>query len=171
MSLDSTPTTGTPQTLSAIPLTDPNVTSTGDPTIGSLVRDATTQVSSLVRAEVELAKAETVADLKKGVTGSVFFILAGVVLLYSSFFFFFFLAYVINIWLPTWASFGIVFLLMVFIAVVAAVIGFLQVRRIRGPKKTIESLKESQSLLKGDIDPATALKQPAGATTSSRSQG
>ncbi|GAA1011448.1 phage holin family protein [Nocardiopsis tropica] len=167
--MDSTPTTGTPQTLSAIPLTDPNVTSTGDPTIGSLVRDATAQVSSLVRAEVELAKTETVADLKKGVTGSAFFILAGVVLLYSSFFFFFFLAYVINIWLPTWAAFGIVFLLMVFIAVVSAVIGYLQVRRIRGPKKTIESLKESQSILKGDLDPVVALKKPAGAPSAGSS--
>lgn len=39
------------------------------------VRDATTQVSTLVRAEVELAKAEITRDVKKGLTGSVFFIL------------------------------------------------------------------------------------------------
>lgn len=149
MSLDSTPTTGTPRTLSAIPLTDPNVTSTGEPTIGSLVRDASNQVSSLVRAEVELAKAETVRDVKRGITGSAFFIVAGVVLLYSSFFFFFFLAWVLDVWLPTWAAFGIVFLLMVIVSVLAALFGYLKVRRIRGPQKTISTLKDSQSLLPG----------------------
>ena len=47
-----------------------------DPSIGDLVKDATSQVSTLVRAEVELAKAEITRDVKKGLTGSVFFILA-----------------------------------------------------------------------------------------------
>ena len=60
--------------------------------IGDLVKDATTQVSTLVRAEVELARAEITRDVKKGLTGSVFFILALVVLFYSTFFFFFFVA-------------------------------------------------------------------------------
>lgn len=147
MSLDSTPTTGTPRTLSAIPLTDPNVTATGDPTIGSLVRDASAQVSSLVRAEVELAKAETFSEVKKAVTGSVFFAIAGVVALYSSFFFFFFLAWLLNVWLPMWVASLIVFILMLVVAGLAALFGFLKVRRIRGPRKTIDSLKQSQSLL------------------------
>ncbi len=147
MSLDSTPTGGTPQTLSAIPLSDPNVTASGDPSIGSLVRDATTQVSSLVRAEVELAKAETMRDVKKAATGSVFFAVAGVVALYSSFFFFFFLAWLLNVWLPMWAASLIVFVLMLVVAGIAALFGYLKVRRIRGPQKTIASLKQSQALL------------------------
>lgn len=150
MSLDSTPTGGTPRTLSAIPLSDPNVTASGDPTIGSLVRDASTQVSSLVRAEVELAKAETMRDVKKAATGSVFFAVAGVVALYSSFFFFFFLTWLLNLWLPMWASALIVFVLMLVVAGIAALLGYLKVKRIRGPQKTIASLKESQSILKSD---------------------
>ncbi|WP_019201850.1 phage holin family protein [Tsukamurella sp. 1534] len=154
MSLDSTPTTGTPKTLSAIPLTDPNVTSTGEPSIGSLVRDASAQVSSLVRAEVELAKAETVQDVKKAATGSAFFAIAGVVALYSSFFFFFFLTWLLNVWLPMWASALIVFVLMIVVAGVAALLGYLKVKRIRGPQKTIESLKQSQSLLSSDAKAA-----------------
>ncbi|WP_248489752.1 phage holin family protein [Tsukamurella sp. PLM1] len=149
MSLDSTPTSGTPRTLSAIPLTDPNVTASGDPTIGSLVRDASAQVSSLVRAEVELAKAETVQEVKKAATGSAFFAIAGVVALYSSFFFFFFLTWLLNIWLPMWAASLIVFILMLVVAGLAAFLGYLKVRKIRGPKKTIDSLKQSQSLLSG----------------------
>ncbi|CPW46559.1 Acetyl-CoA synthetase [Mycobacteroides abscessus] len=70
---------GVPITVAAIPLSDPNATGTGEPTIGNLVRDATTQVSALVRAEVELARAEVIRDVKKGVAGSIFFIAALVV--------------------------------------------------------------------------------------------
>ncbi|MDF0529602.1 phage holin family protein [Tsukamurella sp. 8F] len=147
MSLDSTSTTGTPRTLSAIPLSDPSVTATGEPSIGALVRDASAQVSSLVRAEVELAKAETVSEVKKAVTGSVFFVIAGVVLLYSSFFLFFFLGELLDVWLPRWAAFLIVFALMVVVAVVAGLLGYLKVRKIRGPKKTIASVKEVPSVL------------------------
>ncbi len=149
MSLDSTSTTGTPKTLSAIPLSEPSVTSSGEPTIGALLRDASAQVSSLVRSEVALAKAETISEVKKAATGSVFFVLAGVVLLYSSFFFFFFLAELLNEWLPRWAGFLIVFVLMVVVALVSALLGFLKVRRIRGPRKTIASVKEVPSVLPG----------------------
>ncbi|TWS21346.1 phage holin family protein [Tsukamurella asaccharolytica] len=168
MSLDSTPTSGTPRTLSAIPLTDPNVTASGDPTIGSLVRDATTQVSSLVRAEVELAKAETMRDVKKAATGSAFFAVAGVVALYSSFFFFFFLTWLLNVWLPMWAASLIVFVLMLVVAGVAALLGYLKVKRIKGPQKTIASLKESQSLLKNEVDPTSALPPGAPSTAARR---
>jgi hypothetical protein len=82
---------GVPTTVTSIPLVDPHAPKE-NPSIGDLVKDATAQVSTLVRAEVELAKAEITRDVKKGLTGSVFFILALVVLFYSTFFFFFFLA-------------------------------------------------------------------------------
>ena len=143
----STPHGGSDRTLSAIPLTDPNVTAGGEPTIGALVRDASAQVSSLVRAEVELAKAETMAEVKKAATGSVFFIVAGVVLLYSSFFFFFFLADVFTLFMPRAAASGVVFLLMVLFAALSAFLGYLKVKKIRGPQKTIASVKEMQAML------------------------
>ena len=82
---------GVPDTVTSIPLADPNAVPP-NASIGELVRDATAQVSTLVRAEVELAKAEITRDVKKGLTGSVYFIIALVVLLYSTFFMFFFLA-------------------------------------------------------------------------------
>ncbi|KXW59758.1 membrane protein [Mycolicibacterium phlei DSM 43072] len=113
-----------------------------DPSIGDLVKDATAQVSTLVRAEVELAKAEITRDVKKGLTGSVYFILALVVLFYSTFFFFFFLGELLDLWLVKWAAYLIVFGLMVVTTGVFALLGFLKVRRIRGPQKTIESVRE-----------------------------
>ena len=99
---------GVPTTVTSIPLVDPHAPKP-DPSIGDLVKDATAQVSTLVRAEVELARAEITRDVKKGLTGSVFFILALVVLFYSTFFFFFFLAELLDTWLWRWVAFLIVF--------------------------------------------------------------
>jgi hypothetical protein len=135
---------GIPQTLTTIPLTDPHAIS-AEPSIGELVKDATAQMSTLVRAEVELARAEITRDVKKGLTGSVFFISALVVLFYSTFFFFFFLAELLDIWLWRWVAFLIVFGIMVVVTVVLALFGYLKVRRIRGPQQTIESVKETRS--------------------------
>src|SRR5689334_22923291 len=132
---------GVPTTVTSIPLVDPHAPK-ADPSVGDLVKDATAQVSTLVRAEVELAKAEITRDVKKGLTGSVFFILALVVLFYSTFFFFFFVAELLDTWLWRWAAFLIVFGIMVVVTAVLALVGFLKVRRIRGPRKTIESVKE-----------------------------
>ncbi|MDA2889784.1 phage holin family protein [Mycolicibacterium sp. BiH015] len=132
---------GVPNTVTSIPLVDPHAPKP-DPSIGDLVKDATAQVSTLVRAEVELAKAEITRDVKKGLTGSVFFIAALVVLFYSTFFFFFFLAELLDNWLWKWAAYLIVFGIMVVLTGVLALFGYLKVRRIRGPQKTIESVRE-----------------------------
>jgi len=134
---------GVPSTVASIPLVDPHAPKS-DPSIGDLVKDATAQVSTLVRAEVELARAEITRDVKKGLTGSVFFILALVVLFYSTFFFFFFVAELLDTWLWRWVAFLIVFVLMVVTTAVFGLLGYLKVRRIRGPQKTIESVKEAR---------------------------
>ena len=105
-------------------------------------QEITRRSFAIVRAEVELAKAEITRDVKKGLTGSVFFILALVVLFYSTFFFFFFVAELLDTWLWRWAAFLIVFGIMVVVTAVFALLGYLKVRRIRGPQKTIESVKE-----------------------------
>jgi hypothetical protein len=144
---------GVPSTLTTIPLTDPHA-GPGEPSIGDLIKDATTQVSTLVRAEVELARAEITRDVKKGLTGSVFFIAALVVLFYSTFFFFFFLAELLSNWLAQWAAYLIVFAIMVVVGAALAVLGFLKVRRIRGPRQTIESVKETRTALTPGHDKA-----------------
>jgi len=137
---------GVPDTVTSIPLADPHAVPE-NASIGELVRDATAQVSTLVRAEVELARAEITRDVKKGLTGSVFFIIALVVLLYSTFFMFFFLAELLDTWVWRWAAFLIVFILMLVVTAVFALLGYLKVRRIRGPRQTIESVKETSSAL------------------------
>jgi uncharacterized membrane protein YqjE len=135
-----------PATVTSIPLVDPHAVSP-DASIGALVKEATAQVSTLVRAEVELARAEITRDVKKGLTGSVFFILALVILFYSTFFFFFFLAELLDTWLWKWVAYLIVFAIMLVVTAVLALFGYLKVRRIRGPQQTIESVKETRSAL------------------------
>lgn len=154
---------GVPTTVTSIPLVDPHALKP-DPSIGELVKDATTQVSTLVRAEVELARAEITRDVKKGLTGSVFFILALVVLFYSTFFFFFFVAELLDTWLWRWVAFLIVFGIMVLVTAVLALFGYLKVRRIKGPQQTIESVKETRQALTPGHDKAAdkALTSPSG---------
>ncbi|WP_280833046.1 phage holin family protein [Mycolicibacterium frederiksbergense] len=147
---------GVPATVTSIPLVDPHAPKP-DASIGELVRDATAQVSTLVRAEVELAKAEITRDVKKGLTGSVFFIAALVVLFYSTFFFFFFLAELLDTWLWRWVAFLIVFGIMLVVTGALAVLGFLKVRRIRGPQQTIESVKEAREALTPGHEKSAAL--------------
>lgn len=160
---------GIPATVTSIPLVDPHAPS-ADPSIGELVKDATAQVSTLVRAEVELARAEITRDVKKGLTGSVYFILALVVLFYSTFFFFFFVAELLDTWLWRWVAFLIVFAVMVLTTAVLALLGYLKVRRIRGPQKTIESVKETKAAFTGQ-GPTKPVVPPAGAAPATDPSG
>ncbi len=151
---------GVPTTVASIPLVDPHAPKV-DPSIGDLVKDATAQVSTLVRAEVELAKAEITRDVKKGLTGSVFFIAALVVLFYSTFFFFFFLAELLDEWIWRWVAFLIVFVLMVLTTGALALFGYLKVRRIRGPQQTIETVREIPAALTPGHDKPAEPARPA----------
>ena len=161
---------GVPTTVTSIPLVDPHAPKP-DPSLGDLVKDATAQVSTLVRAEVELAKSEITRDVKKGLTGSVYFILALVVLFYSTFFFFFFVAELLDTWIWRWLAFLIVFALMVLTTAVLALLGYLKVRRIRGPQQTIESVKEARVALIPGGDKSAATKSGTDSGADHRSVG
>lgn len=148
-----------PPVLPSIPLAAEPVKTLDQQSIGGLVREASTHVSSLLRAEVELAKAEVASEVKKGVQGSIFFIVALVIVLFSLFFFFFAIAELLAIWLNRAASFGIVFGVMILVAGVFGLLGYLRVRKIRAPEKTISSLKETGQAFgqigRGPATPAT----------------
>lgn len=136
-----------PPVLPSIPLSPEPVKPASEQSIGALVREATTQVSALVRAEVELARAEITAEVKKGLQGSVFFLIALVIVLFSLFFLFFTFAELLDLWLPRPAAFGIVFGVMLLAAGLFGLLGYLRVRKIRKPERTINSLKESAQVL------------------------
>ncbi len=139
--------TDVPPVLPSIPLAAEPVKSATDQSIGGLVREATSQVSTLVRAEVELAKVEVSAEVRKGLQGSIFFVVAATVALFSLFFLFFALAETLALFLNRAAAFGIVFGFMLLLAGLFGLFGYLRVRKIRKPERTINSLKESAQVL------------------------
>lgn len=134
----------------SIPLNAEPVRQEGDVSVGALVKDVTTHVSTLVRAEVELAKTEITAEVKKGVQGSIFFVVAAVVALFSLFWFFFAVAEAFNLIWPTqrWAGFAVTFVIMLLVAGLAGLLGYLKVRKIRKPERTIETARESVEVLR-----------------------
>ncbi|WP_016700092.1 phage holin family protein [Actinoalloteichus spitiensis] len=144
---------GTPP-IPSIPLSEDDRTdgATGEKSIGNLVRQATVHMSTLIRAEVELAKQEITAEVKKGLRGSVYFVLALTVLAFSSFFLFFTLAELLAVWLPRWAGFGIVFLVMLVVAGFLTYKGYRRVRSIRKPERTISTVRETAAGFSGHRD-------------------
>ncbi len=137
--------TGTAVT--SIPLSEEGTGSGSEQSIGALARDATTHLSTLVRGELELAKSEIIGEVRKGVKGSVYFVLALAILAFSMFFLFFTLAEgLAQLGLWRWAAFGIVFLFMLLVAGLFALLGYLRVRKIRAPQRTISTLKDTAQL-------------------------
>ena len=135
--------------VAAIPLTEDDPMSTGNgQSLGGLVRDATTHLSTLIRAEVELARSEITAEVKQGVRGSLFFIIALTLALLLMPFLLTTLALVIAIWLPEWAGFAIITGLMVLVAAACAFLGWRRVRKLRGPRRTISSVRDTAAALK-----------------------
>ncbi|PVZ09394.1 phage holin family protein [Actinomycetospora cinnamomea] len=139
-----------PPVVPSIPLNAEPVRQNGDASVGSLVKEVTTHVSTLVRAEVELAKTEITAEVKKGLQGSVFFVVAGAIAVFSLFFLFIAVAEAFNLIWPSqqWAGYLVTFGLMLGAAGLAGFLGYLKVRKIRAPERTIESAKESVEVLR-----------------------
>jgi hypothetical protein len=125
----------------------------GDQSIGALVKDATTHLSTLVRAEMELAKIEITRDVKRGLRGSVFFILALVVLMFSLYFPFIALAEgLAELGLQRWLGFLITWGVMLLVVGLLGFLGYKKVRGIKGPQRTIKTAQDTMAALKRDGD-------------------
>ena len=79
-----------------------------------------------------------------------------------------FLAELLDTWLWRWAAFLVVFILMLVVTAVFALLGYLKVRRIRGPQQTIESVKETTAALTPGINKAMGVTPPAPAVTTAQ---
>ncbi|MCT1370060.1 phage holin family protein [Corynebacterium mucifaciens] len=149
----------------SIPLRDTYATQPGNDSIGTLISNASEQVSTLVRGEIELAKAEVIGEVKKGAVGGGLFAAAGVIALYSSFFLFFALAEMLASWMHRGWAFLIVFLIMLALAGLLAFVGFRKIKKIKAPEKTIESVNELKNLKPGQAQKNLA-KDESGLYTS-----
>lgn len=119
------------------------------PSVGTLVKEASTHFSTLLRSELELAKTEVKTEVKKGVAGSGMLAAAGVIIALSFPFFFVAIAELLTdpVGLPRWLSYLILFVFFVLIAGVLAIIGLRKIKKIRAPERTIKSMKANKALV------------------------
>jgi hypothetical protein len=121
----------------------------GEPTIGQLVANASRDLSSLVRSEIELAKSELKTSAKSAGTGgglfggAAFLGLLAIILLSIA------AAYGISaLGLHPALAFLIVAFVYLLVAAVLGVIGKRLVGRAKPPQRAIETSKESVEALK-----------------------
>ncbi|SNR37936.1 phage holin family protein [Actinomadura mexicana] len=120
-----------------------------DKSLGELVALASSSVSDLIRAEMDLAKLELKADAKKAALGSVMFTIAAligglIVILLSIAFAYGLVA--AGIW--HWAAFLIVAGVYLLLALVLLAIGYFRIRKIEGAKRTRKTLKDDFTALR-----------------------
>jgi uncharacterized membrane protein YqjE len=135
----------------SIPLTAETPVKIAEETsIGGLIRDATAHLSTLVRAEVELARSEVAGEIKKGVKGSVYFILAVAVLPFALIMLFMTLAYALyDIFdFPLSLSFLIVFFVVIIVVGLFVFLGVRKMKKLRAPQRTIASAKDTVAALR-----------------------
>lgn len=139
---------------SAEPIRQPAAPRPTDPSIGRLVNNALEDVSSLVRNEIALAKAEISVDVKRGGIGAAMFVVAGVFAFLGLIFLLHTIALgIFALGLPLWASYLIVTVVLLIAAAIVALIGKSKIskfnpkpeRTIATTKDTIDSLKRSTS--------------------------
>lgn len=127
-----------------------------DPSLGDLVAQATTDLSTLVRSEIDLAKIELRKDVRRLATVAVmiagcFFAFNLVIVLLS-----FGLVYgLVKAGLDAWASFLIVAGIDVVLIGIAAGIAWLNFRRVSGLKLTRKTVQEDLAIMNRE-EPATA---------------
>ena len=118
-------------------------------TIGQLVADATHDVSTIVRSEIALAKAEITSDVKKAGQGAGMFAAAAFVGLLGLVFLFHTIVAVIDIWLPEWAGYLITTGLLFLVAAVLALLGRASMKKMKGkPERTIKNAQDTLDTLK-----------------------
>jgi membrane protein implicated in regulation of membrane protease activity len=105
-------------------------------------------VSTLVRGEIELAKAEVGDSVKRAGIGLGFFGAAAAVLFFSGIFIFVALAEGLTaLGLPRWLSYLLVWVLLVLIAGLAAFLGVRKLKKIKKPERTLETLHDLPQVL------------------------
>jgi hypothetical protein len=118
-------------------------------TIGQLVAQVTDDLSVIVRTELQLAKTEISAQLGTAGKGVGMLAGAGVVALYGLGLLFITLSLVIAVWLPAWAGFLIVTVVLFVVAAVLALIGRKALNQVNPrPERAIANAQETLAMVK-----------------------
>ena len=125
-----------------------------EPSVGELVRRASENVSTLVRAEIELAKAELSTTVKRAGIGGGMIAAAVAILIFSVPFLFVVIAEgLVALGLPRWLSYLIVWVLFLLVAAVLALLGRSQLRKIKPPERTIKTAKDTAAWARHPTSP------------------
>ncbi|NUR84800.1 MAG: phage holin family protein [Nonomuraea sp.] len=130
----------------------PETQTSEEESLGTLVAQATSQISDLVRAEIELAKSELSFDAKRvgiavGMFAAAAFTAHLVLILLS-----FTIGYVLAIWLPLPAAFGIVTAFYILMAGLMVLFGRSRLRGLTKMKRTSDSLRGLKDLATPEPD-------------------
>jgi putative superfamily III holin-X len=118
-------------------------------TLGALFANASRDVSTLVRSEIELAKLEIKADVKHGATGGAMFAVAGVFGFLALILLLIAAAYgLVAAGVPRALAFLIVAVVLLLVAGLLAFIGKRAVGKVGPPERTIRTSKETAAFLK-----------------------
>ncbi|MEO6703300.1 MAG: phage holin family protein [Jatrophihabitantaceae bacterium] len=121
----------------------------GQPSIGSLVADASASFSTLLHGEIELAKLEIKSSVKNAGTGAGMFIGAAVLAVFSLIFGLIALAeglVALHVW--RWLAYLIVFFFIIVLAGLLVLLGWRKVKRVKAPRQTIDTTKATVSALR-----------------------
>jgi hypothetical protein len=129
-----------------------------DLAVGDIIKNITDDVKLLVQDQIELAKAELTPAAKQGGTGLGLFGAAGYFALSASILLYFAAAWGLmeGAGLSAWLSFLIVAVALLLISGTLAGIGYLIVRRIKGPDRTIAQANQSVAEVKAAAERAVA---------------
>jgi uncharacterized membrane protein YqjE len=145
----ATSATPPPASATKAPAASSNGKHAAEPSVGKLVSDASTHLSTLIRGEIELAKLELRSTVKNAGTGIGLFAGAAVVLVFSLIFGFLTLAEgIAALGLDRWLAFLIVFVFQLVIVGLFVWIGIKKVKKVKAPRRTIKSTRDTVDYLK-----------------------
>ena len=121
---------------------------TREQSLGTLVSDATQQMSALVRKEVQLAKAEVAQTAKKAGLGAGLLGAAAFLGLFTFLFLSLALAWLLAEVMWVWLAFALVGLLYAVLAGVLALVAKKKLTGVSGPKRTVQAVKDDLALAK-----------------------
>lgn len=118
-------------------------------TLGQLVADASRDLSTIVRSEVALAKAELKKDVVAGLTGAGMFAAAGVMAFLALILLLIAAAYgLVAAGLAPWLAFLVVAAALLLLCGLLVLIGKSRLSRVGPPQRTVRTSKETITALK-----------------------
>lgn len=115
--------------------------------LGELLSEVTHDMSALIKDQVALTKAELKTSVQSVAKSSALLLVAAFFGLLAVIFLLVTLAYVLAIWLPVWAGFAIVTLLLLIVTVTAGLVGKKHLADVRVPDKSVAQLQKTKEVL------------------------